>query len=93
MERVLYAFPPSPLGEATEPKSSLRPSLLFPPAELQGLLSGLLHPEPGLRSTLEAVLQATWIRQPINLGHYSWEEVFPTSYSESLCCFIAALPL
>ncbi|XP_061097057.1 PAS domain-containing serine/threonine-protein kinase isoform X1 [Conger conger] len=53
-------------------------------SELQGLLSGLLQPEPGLRSTLEAVLEAPWIRQPINLQHYSWEEVLPTSHNSLL---------
>ncbi|XP_064194268.1 PAS domain-containing serine/threonine-protein kinase isoform X1 [Anguilla rostrata] len=77
-------FSENPFCEVEETlQAQLR--LPFPvSSELQGLLSGLLHPEPGLRSTLEAVLQAPWIRQPINLGHYSWEEVFPASHNSLL---------
>ncbi|KAJ8357425.1 hypothetical protein SKAU_G00202190 [Synaphobranchus kaupii] len=83
---LLYTvlFSENPFCEVEE---TLQAQLCLPfpvSSELQVLLSGLLHPEPGLRSTLEAVLQAPWIRQPINLGHYSWEEVFPASHSSLL---------
>ncbi|XP_051552824.1 PAS domain-containing serine/threonine-protein kinase isoform X2 [Myxocyprinus asiaticus] len=47
--------------------------------ELSGLLAGLLHPTVDQRMTLEELLELPWIRQPINLAEYSWEEVFPSS--------------
>ncbi|KAL4624734.1 PAS domain-containing serine/threonine-protein kinase [Arapaima gigas] len=50
--------------------------------ELQAVVFGLLHPDPGQRTTLSELLQATWVRQPINLTHYSWEEVFPACHDE-----------
>uniref|UniRef100_A0AAY5F4B5 non-specific serine/threonine protein kinase n=1 Tax=Electrophorus electricus TaxID=8005 RepID=A0AAY5F4B5_ELEEL len=52
--------------------------------ELSGLLAGLLHPDPSRRFTLDDLLQEPWIRQPINLGQYSWAEVFRSSQGE-LC--------
>ncbi|XP_022528859.2 PAS domain-containing serine/threonine-protein kinase isoform X1 [Astyanax mexicanus] len=52
-------------------------------SELYGLLAGLLHPMPAQRITLEELLQEPWIRQPINLGEYSWSEVFPCSQDSS----------
>ncbi|XP_028831520.1 PAS domain-containing serine/threonine-protein kinase [Denticeps clupeoides] len=49
-------------------------------SELDGLLHGLLHPQPGMRITLEELVLEPWIRQPINLGEYNWREVFPSSH-------------
>ncbi|XP_026888737.2 PAS domain-containing serine/threonine-protein kinase isoform X2 [Electrophorus electricus] len=51
--------------------------------ELSGLLAGLLHPDPSRRFTLDDLLQEPWIRQPINLGQYSWAEVFRSSQDSS----------
>ncbi|XP_023674327.2 PAS domain-containing serine/threonine-protein kinase [Paramormyrops kingsleyae] len=52
--------------------------------ELYLLLSGLLDPDPVERTTLQELLQVPWLRQPINLAHYSWEEVFPAYHDSSL---------
>ncbi|KAM9439856.1 PAS domain-containing serine/threonine-protein kinase [Clarias gariepinus] len=48
--------------------------------DLYSLLAGLLHREPTERMTLEELLEESWIRQPINLGEYSWSEVFPCNH-------------
>ncbi|KAJ8270179.1 hypothetical protein GJAV_G00111260 [Gymnothorax javanicus] len=84
---LLYTllFSENPFCEVEE---TLQAQLCLPfpvSPELEGLLSGLLHPDPVQRSTLEAVLQASWICQPINLRHYSWEEVFPANDNSVLC--------
>ncbi|XP_048861051.1 PAS domain-containing serine/threonine-protein kinase isoform X2 [Brienomyrus brachyistius] len=52
--------------------------------ELYLLLSGLLDPDPVERTTLQELLLVPWLRQPINLAHYSWEEVFPAYHDSSL---------
>uniref|UniRef100_A0AAY4APV2 non-specific serine/threonine protein kinase n=1 Tax=Denticeps clupeoides TaxID=299321 RepID=A0AAY4APV2_9TELE len=44
-------------------------------SELDGLLHGLLHPQPGMRITLEELVLEPWIRQPINLREYKLEGV------------------
>ncbi|KAG9343170.1 hypothetical protein JZ751_014147 [Albula glossodonta] len=83
---LLYTllFSENPFCEVEETlQAQLRPPFPISP-ELHTLLAGLLHPEAELRSTLDEVLQAPWIRQPINLGHYSWEEVFPASHNSLL---------
>ncbi|CAB1326693.1 unnamed protein product [Coregonus sp. 'balchen'] len=49
-------------------------TLLF---DLHAVLSGMLQPDPQQRMTLEQLLLQPWIRQPICLADYSWEEVFP----------------
>ncbi|XP_058273929.1 PAS domain-containing serine/threonine-protein kinase isoform X1 [Hemibagrus wyckioides] len=51
--------------------------------DLRSLLAGLLHPEPTERMTLEELLHEPWIRQPINLAEYSWNEVFPCNHDSS----------
>ncbi|XP_036410808.1 PAS domain-containing serine/threonine-protein kinase [Megalops cyprinoides] len=84
---LLYTllFSENPFCEVEETlQAQLCPPFPLSP-ELHTLLSGLLNPDPGLRSTLEEVLQAPWIRQPINLAHYSWEEVFPGNRDSLLC--------
>ncbi|NXX80056.1 PASK kinase, partial [Urocolius indicus] len=43
---------------------------------LMGLLAGLLHPVPEQRMTLAALAQHPWPRQPVELGDYSWAEVY-----------------
>ncbi|KAG7457084.1 hypothetical protein MATL_G00242780 [Megalops atlanticus] len=84
---LLYTllFSENPFCEVEETlQARLCPPFPLSP-ELHALLSGLLNPDPGPRSTLEEVLQAPWIRQPINLAHYSWEEVFPGNRDTLLC--------
>uniref|UniRef100_A0A3B4ALR1 non-specific serine/threonine protein kinase n=1 Tax=Periophthalmus magnuspinnatus TaxID=409849 RepID=A0A3B4ALR1_9GOBI len=44
-------------------------------SELQEVLSGLLHPDPAERMTLDQLLLQSWISQPISLSEYSWAEV------------------
>lgn len=43
---------------------------------LMNLLSGLLHPFPEYRTTLEMVMKDIWVTQPVNLSNYTWEEVY-----------------
>ncbi|NXP28776.1 PASK kinase, partial [Scytalopus superciliaris] len=42
---------------------------------LMDLLAGLLHPDPEQRMTLAVLAEAPWLRQPVNLADYTWEEV------------------
>ncbi|KAM6258369.1 PAS domain-containing serine/threonine-protein kinase isoform 2-T2 [Porphyrio hochstetteri] len=55
-------------------------ALLNPPRPvskgLMDLIVGLLHPVPEQRTTLAALLEDCWLRQPVNLGAYTWEEVY-----------------
>lgn len=51
--------------------------------ELQAVLSGLLHPDPTKRMTLDTLLLQSWISQPISLSEYSWTEV--VSANQSFC--------
>lgn len=51
--------------------------------ELQEVLSGLLHPDPTERMTLDQLLLQSWISQPISLSEYSWAEVMCANQS---CC-------
>lgn len=44
-------------------------------SELQGMLCGLLQPDPSLRMTLDELLLQSWVSQPISLAEYSWAEV------------------
>lgn len=46
-------------------------------SELHAVLSGLLHPDPAQRMTLDQLLLQSWISQPISLAEYSWSEVVP----------------
>ncbi|NXQ11899.1 PASK kinase, partial [Peucedramus taeniatus] len=43
---------------------------------LMDLLAGLLHPVPEQRMTLARLAEDPWLRQPVNLAHYTWKEVF-----------------
>ncbi|NWZ82864.1 PASK kinase, partial [Poecile atricapillus] len=43
---------------------------------LMDLMAGLLHPVPEQRMTLATLAQDPWLRQPVNLADYTWEEVF-----------------
>ncbi|NXI19731.1 PASK kinase, partial [Irena cyanogastra] len=43
---------------------------------LMDLLAGLLHPVPEQRMTLAMLAEDPWLRQPVNLADYTWEEVF-----------------
>ncbi|KFV00910.1 PAS domain-containing serine/threonine-protein kinase, partial [Tauraco erythrolophus] len=43
---------------------------------LGDLLAGLLHPIPEQRTTLAMVVEDRWLKQPVNLGDYTWEEVY-----------------
>uniref|UniRef100_A0A8C2ST18 PAS domain-containing serine/threonine-protein kinase n=1 Tax=Coturnix japonica TaxID=93934 RepID=A0A8C2ST18_COTJA len=44
--------------------------------DLMNLMVGLLHPAPEQRTTLEMLVEDPWLKQPVNLGDYSWEEVY-----------------
>ncbi|XP_015492775.1 PAS domain-containing serine/threonine-protein kinase isoform X5 [Parus major] len=46
---------------------------------LMDLLAGLLHPAPEQRMTLATLAQDPWLRQPVNLADYTWEEVFASA--------------
>ncbi|XP_031974769.1 PAS domain-containing serine/threonine-protein kinase [Corvus moneduloides] len=43
---------------------------------LMDLMAGLLHPDPEQRTTLAVLAEHPWLRQPVNLADYTWEEVF-----------------
>ncbi|NXU01673.1 PASK kinase, partial [Buphagus erythrorhynchus] len=43
---------------------------------LMDLMAGLLHPVPEQRMTLAMLAEDPWLRQPVNLADYTWEEVF-----------------
>ncbi|KAM6178480.1 PAS domain-containing serine/threonine-protein kinase [Rhynchocyon petersi] len=51
--------------------------------ELMSLVSGLLHPVPEQRMTLEKLVQDPWLTQPVNLAEYTWEEVCRVSKPDS----------
>lgn len=40
------------------------------------LIVGLLHPAPEQRTTLAMLVEDPWLKQPVNLGDYTWEEVY-----------------
>ncbi|XP_029471465.1 PAS domain-containing serine/threonine-protein kinase isoform X3 [Rhinatrema bivittatum] len=44
--------------------------------DLLDLVSGLLHPEPEQRMTLEELLKDPWVIQPVNLVDYTWDDVY-----------------
>nr|XP_046263668.1 PAS domain-containing serine/threonine-protein kinase [Scatophagus argus]XP_046263669.1 PAS domain-containing serine/threonine-protein kinase [Scatophagus argus] len=50
-------------------------------SDLQGVLNGLLQPDPTQRMTLDQLLLQSWISQSISLSDYSWAEVVPTTQS------------
>ncbi|XP_067331626.1 PAS domain-containing serine/threonine-protein kinase isoform X2 [Channa argus] len=66
------------VGEILDAK--LKPPFSLSP-ELNGVLRGLLHPDPTQRMTLDQLLLQPWISQPISLAEYSWNEVVPVSQS------------
>ncbi|NWU44868.1 PASK kinase, partial [Hylia prasina] len=43
---------------------------------LMDLMAGLLHPVPEQRTTLAMLVEDPWLRQPVNLADYTWDEVF-----------------
>ncbi|NXV30215.1 PASK kinase, partial [Rissa tridactyla] len=43
---------------------------------LMDLIAGLLHPVPEQRTTLAMLVEDHWLKQPVNLGDYTWEEVY-----------------
>ncbi|NXK38943.1 PASK kinase, partial [Piprites chloris] len=43
---------------------------------LMDLMAGLLHPVPEQRTTLAVLAEDPWLRQPVNLADYTWEEVY-----------------
>uniref|UniRef100_A0A8C0ECZ9 PAS domain-containing serine/threonine-protein kinase n=1 Tax=Bubo bubo TaxID=30461 RepID=A0A8C0ECZ9_BUBBB len=43
---------------------------------LMDLITGLLHPVPEQRMTLATLVENCWLKQPVNLGDYTWEEVY-----------------
>uniref|UniRef100_A0A8B9ZKU8 PAS domain-containing serine/threonine-protein kinase n=1 Tax=Anas platyrhynchos TaxID=8839 RepID=A0A8B9ZKU8_ANAPL len=44
--------------------------------DLMNLIAGLLHPVPEQRMTLAVLVEDPWLKQPVNLGNYTWEEAF-----------------
>ncbi|XP_035755929.1 PAS domain-containing serine/threonine-protein kinase isoform X2 [Egretta garzetta] len=50
---------------------------------LMNLIAGLLHPVPEQRTTLAMLAEDHWLRQPVNLGGYTWEEVYIPAERES----------
>lgn len=50
-------------------------------SDLEGVLCGLLQPDPTQRMTLDELLLQSWISQPISLAEYSWTEVVPVTHS------------
>ncbi|XP_056149879.1 PAS domain-containing serine/threonine-protein kinase [Lampris incognitus] len=63
-------------------EAKLKPPFSLSP-ELTGMLSGLLHPDPSQRMTLDQLLLQSWISQPISLAEYSWNEVVPKNQIQS----------
>ncbi|KAM9378376.1 PAS domain-containing serine/threonine-protein kinase [Phaethornis superciliosus] len=53
---------------------------------LLDLMAGLLHPVPEQRTTLAELLEDGWLKQPVNLADYTWEEVFISAETESNSC-------
>ncbi|NXK92039.1 PASK kinase, partial [Formicarius rufipectus] len=55
-------------------------AILSPPHRvsegLMDLMAGLLHPVPEQRMTLAVLAEDPWLRQPVNLAEYTWEEVY-----------------
>ncbi|XP_015726547.2 PAS domain-containing serine/threonine-protein kinase isoform X2 [Coturnix japonica] len=51
--------------------------------DLMNLMVGLLHPAPEQRTTLEMLVEDPWLKQPVNLGDYSWEEVYVSAGADS----------
>uniref|UniRef100_A0A8D2NJZ8 non-specific serine/threonine protein kinase n=1 Tax=Zosterops lateralis melanops TaxID=1220523 RepID=A0A8D2NJZ8_ZOSLA len=52
---------------------------------LMDLMAGLLHPVPEQRMTLARLVEDPWLRQPVNLADYTWEELFaPAEPAETL---------
>ncbi|KAM9274844.1 PAS domain-containing serine/threonine-protein kinase [Cariama cristata] len=50
---------------------------------LTNLMAGLLHPLPEQRMTLAMLAEDGWLKQPVNLGDYTWEEVYVSAETES----------
>ncbi|NXM70852.1 PASK kinase, partial [Serilophus lunatus] len=54
-------------------------AVLSPPRPVSGglmdLMARLLHPVPEQRLTLAVLAEDPWLRQPVNLADYTWEEV------------------
>ncbi|CAM9305597.1 unnamed protein product, partial [Bubo scandiacus] len=50
---------------------------------LMDLITGLLHPVPEQRMTLATLVENCWLKQPVNLGDYTWEEVYSCAETES----------
>uniref|UniRef100_A0A663LSX2 PAS domain-containing serine/threonine-protein kinase n=1 Tax=Athene cunicularia TaxID=194338 RepID=A0A663LSX2_ATHCN len=47
--------------------------------DLMDLITGLLHPVPEQRMTLATLVENCWLKQPVNLGDYTWEEVYSSA--------------
>nr|XP_020451411.1 PAS domain-containing serine/threonine-protein kinase [Monopterus albus] len=66
------------VGEILDAK--LKPPFPLSP-ELNGVVCGLLHPDPVQRMTLDQLLLQSWLSQPISLSEYSWTDVVPVTLS------------
>ncbi|XP_074860010.1 PAS domain-containing serine/threonine-protein kinase [Carettochelys insculpta] len=62
-------------------------AVLNPPSsaseDLMVLMSGLLHPAPEQRTTLQKLVEDPWVLQPVNLANYTWEEVYVSAQPKS----------
>ncbi|NXC37576.1 PASK kinase, partial [Penelope pileata] len=50
--------------------------------DLMNLIAGLLHPVPEQRTTLAMLVEDPWLKQPVNLADYTWEEVYVSAGAE-----------
>ncbi|XP_010292503.1 PREDICTED: PAS domain-containing serine/threonine-protein kinase-like, partial [Phaethon lepturus] len=50
---------------------------------LMDLMAGLLHPVPEQRTSLAMLAEDCWLKQPVNLGDYTWSEVYISAAPES----------
>ncbi|NXK54421.1 PASK kinase, partial [Chauna torquata] len=51
--------------------------------DLMNLIAGLLHPVPEQRTTLAVLVEDPWLKQPVNLRDYTWEDVYISARAES----------
>ncbi|XP_008827365.1 PAS domain-containing serine/threonine-protein kinase isoform X2 [Nannospalax galili] len=86
-------FEENPFCEVEETmEAAIHPPFLVS-QELMSLVSGLLHPAPERRTTLEKLIIDPWVTQPVNLANYTWEEVCRTNQPESSLLSTASLEL
>ncbi|XP_064418169.1 PAS domain-containing serine/threonine-protein kinase [Latimeria chalumnae] len=68
-------FGENPFCEVEETMEAVIKTLFDVSEDLLSLLSWPLHPDPRQRMTLVELVKDEWVTQPVNLAHYTWEEV------------------